>query len=125
MNAGDTFFLWIKAADCHLWVIISDPTLFPDAVLIASFTTYTCDQEDACLLDAGEHRHVTHKTCVSYGHARKTTAANLCQLRNSGKIEMKDPVSPQILQRIRLGASRSRRIAVELIELMGHQGLLD
>jgi hypothetical protein len=43
MNAGDTFFLWIKAAEKHLWVVVSDPDAFPGAVLIANLTTYTCD----------------------------------------------------------------------------------
>jgi hypothetical protein len=125
MNAGDTFFLWIKAAEKHLWVVVSDPDAFPGAVLIANLTTHTCDQEDVCLLDAGEHPYIRHKTCVAYGRAKRTTRDDLCRLRDAGKIDMQGPVSPEVLQRILIGASLSRRIPRDLIELMGDQDLLD
>jgi hypothetical protein len=125
MKAGDTFFLWDRAADIHLWVVFTDTDTYPDAVLIVSLTTYTVDQEDACIIDAGEHTFVTYKTCVAYGRTKKTSRQALCALRDGGRIIMKDPVSPEIVNRIRQGASRSRRIPREFIEIMGNQDLLD
>jgi hypothetical protein len=125
MKAGDTFFLWDKAADIHLWVVFTDPELHPDLVLIVSLTTYTVDQENVCIINAGEHPWVRHKTCVAYGRTTKTSMRSLCELRDSGKIIINIPVSQEIVDRIRLGASKSRKIAREFIEIMGDQDLLD
>jgi hypothetical protein len=68
---------------------------------------------------------VTRKTCISYKPARQTNLQNLDRLRDSGYLKMQEPVSPQLLQRIRLGVSLSRRIDLEHIELMEEQELLD
>jgi hypothetical protein len=125
MRAGDTFFLWDKAADIHLWVIFTDTDAYPDTVLIVSLTTYTVDQEDTCIIGVGEHTFVRHETCVAYGRTKKTSRQALCALRDCGRIVMQDPVSPEIVNRIRQGASRSRRIPREFIEIMGDQDLLD
>jgi hypothetical protein len=125
MRAGDTFLLWSQAADIHLWVIFSDTDAYPDTVLFVSLTTYTVDQEDACIIGAGEHKSVRHETCVAYGRTRKASSEALCSLRDCGKIIMNDPMSPEIVNRIRQGASLSRRIPREFIEIMGDQGLLD
>ena len=53
MEAGDTFYLPDKAADEHLWIVISDPGKNPDRVLLVSMTSYDVDKEDVCLIDAG------------------------------------------------------------------------
>jgi hypothetical protein len=46
-------------------------------------------------------------------------------LRDSGYLKMQEPVSPELLQRIRRGVSLSKRIELEHIELMEEQELLD
>ena len=77
MEAGDTFYLPDKAADGHLWIVISDPRKNPDRVLLVSMTSYDVDSEDVCLIDAGEHPRVKHKTCICYKPARATSLVNL------------------------------------------------
>ena len=125
MEAGETFYLPDKAADGHLWIVISDPAKDSDRVLLVSMTTYDVDKEDVCLIEAGEHPKVKHKTCICYKPARATSLANLNRLRDSGYIEMQEPVSADLLQRIRRGAALSRRIELEHLELMEEQELLD
>lgn len=88
-------------------------------------TSFDVNKEDVCLIDAGEHPKVTHKTCISYKPARQTSLQNLDHLRDSGYLKNQEPVSPELLQRIRRGVSLSRRIGLEHIELMEEQELLD
>ena len=88
-------------------------------------TSYDVSKESACLIGAGEHPKVTHKTCISYKPARQTSLEKLDLLRDSGYLKMQEPVSPELLQRIRRGVSLSKRIELEHIELMEEQELLD
>jgi hypothetical protein len=125
MEAGETFYLPDKSADGHLWIVISDPRKDPDRVLLVSMTSYDAGKEDVCLIDAGEHPRVSHKTCICYKPARATSVANLDRLRDSGYLRMQEPVSAELLQRIRRGAALSRRIELEHLELMEEQELLD
>jgi hypothetical protein len=125
MEAGDTFYLPDKAADGHLWIVISDPAKNPDRVLLVSMTSYDVDKEDVCLIDVGEHPRVKHKTCICYKPARATSLENLRRLRDTGYLVMQEQVSRELLQRIRRGVSLSRRIDLEHIELMEEQQLLD
>ena len=124
MNAGDTFKLWDKAADVHVWVIVSDPIAHPDEVVIANFTSYDCDSEDVCIIDKGEHPWVRHRTCVAYEYARSVTVEQLRRC-DAKKIEMMEPLSAVLLRRVRLGASRSRTIKRGIVEIMEDQDLLD
>jgi hypothetical protein len=112
-------------AEGHLWIVISDPAKNPDRVLLVSMTSYGVDKEDVCLIAAGEHPKVKHKTCICYKPARATTLENLRRLRDTGYLAMQEPVSAGLLQRIRRGVSSSRRIDLEHIELMEEQELLD
>jgi hypothetical protein len=125
MEAGNTFYLPDKSAYGHLWIVISDPKKNPDRVLLVSMTSYDVDKEDVCLIEAGEHPKVKHKTCIYYKPARATSLENLLRLRDSGYLDMQEPVSAELLQRIRRGVSLSRRIDLEHMELMEEQELLD
>ena len=61
MNAGDTF---IDGMYHHLWVVLSDPSVDADNVVIVNFTTHTVDEESSCVVQRGEHAFVKHKTAV-------------------------------------------------------------
>ena len=125
MEAGETFYLPDKSADGHLWIVISDPKKDPDRVLLVSMTSYDVDKEDVCLIDAGEHPKVKHTTCICYKPARATSLKNLDRLKDSGYLAMQEPVSADLLERIRRGVALSKRIELEHLELMEEQELLD
>jgi hypothetical protein len=125
VNAGDTFFLTDRSVDEHLWVIISDPALDAERVLFVSMTTYRPPREPACMLHVGDHALISHASCIAYEFARVTSNQQLEDFRAHGHLEMKEPVSPEILSRIRRGVSLSKRIPVAYLELMLEQNLLD
>jgi hypothetical protein len=81
-------------------------------------TSYDVDKEDVCLIDAGEHPEVKHKTCICYKPARATSLENLYRLRDSGYLQMQEPVAADLFRRIRRGVGLSRPIELEHLELM-------
>jgi hypothetical protein len=101
VNAGDTFRPADRTADIHLWVVISDPSIDPDRILIVSMTTYKPYKEDACLLDRGDHRSISHPTCIAYGLAKMRPLADFQTLIDSNLLIPDDPVTPEVLDRIR------------------------
>jgi hypothetical protein len=64
VNAGDAFFIKDRSVDTHLWVIISDTGKDPERVVMVSATTHETYKEEVCLLDAGDHPRITHKSSV-------------------------------------------------------------
>ena len=125
MKAGDTFALKDKAVDSHLWVIISNPAIDEGQVLFVSMTSYDITKEKVCLLDAGDHPFILHKTCIAYEFAKVAPLKALITLRDQGHLVMSQPVSTELLERIRQGVSLSRRVNIEHVQLMMDQGLLD
>jgi hypothetical protein len=125
VKAGDTFLLKDKAVDGHLWIIISDPDVNEDQVLFVSMTSYDITKEKVCLLDVGDHPFIIHKTCIAYEFAKTAPLKDLTALRDQGLLTMSQPVTAELLERIRQGVSLSRRIGVEHVNLMIVQGLLD
>jgi hypothetical protein len=124
VQAGDTFVL-VGAADRHLWVILSDPGLDPDRVLFVSLTSHDVTKEDVCLIAAGEHPFVQHQTCVFYEDIREAPLAVLDRLRDSGRLQPREPVSADLLDRIRRGVSLSRDIKLKYIEFLLDQGVIE
>jgi hypothetical protein len=77
MRAEDTFRIPEPGTslDSHLWVVIADPTIDPQRVLIVNFTTRHNDSDNACILQGGEHSLVNHETCVNYASAKVVSDA--------------------------------------------------
>jgi hypothetical protein len=125
MKAGDTFVLGGKAVDRHLYVVISDPVNFPEAVVFVSMTSYDVTKEKVCLIHPGEHPNVHHLTCIAYDYIKSTTLDRLDELRASGLLQDRHPVSAAVLARIRRGASLSRDIVSDYLDVLLNQGVLD
>jgi hypothetical protein len=125
MQAGATFYLSRKAADGHLWVVISDPLSDPERVLFTSMTSHDVTKESVCVIEGSEHENLKHKTCIAYEYTKCTTLQNLNRLIEAGELRPQSPVSLEILARIRRGASLSKRIEFRYIEILCDQDLLD
>jgi hypothetical protein len=125
VRPGDTFTLRDRSVDSHLWIVVSDPVLDAERVFFVSMTSYDVTKEKVCLLDVGDHPFIKHRTCIAYDFARMAPLNVLITLRDQGHLSMGEPVSADLLERIRQGISLSRRIRVEYVALMIDQGLLD
>jgi hypothetical protein len=72
MKAGDTLLIDDPGTtlDSHLWIVISDPDVDPEHVVIVNLTSYRADKDQACVLDKGDHPYLSHRTCVETGGPR-------------------------------------------------------
>ena len=121
MKAGDTF---IPKKFEHLWIILSDPSLDPENVVIVNFTTHTVDEEQVCIVQRGEHSFIKHKTAVRYRDAKKVSLSILQHLQKTKMLKVNDPLSPTLLARVRRGAAVSAFLPEECKEVLDNQGLI-
>jgi hypothetical protein len=124
MNAGH-FFRIKNVADIHYWTIISDPTIELARILIVNFTTWDPYEDQACVLQGGEHPRLPNKTCVNYGRARVTDSNSLEKLKAANRLEFFEPLSPALLKLIRERALESTRIKIELAQILLDQELVE
>jgi hypothetical protein len=123
MIGGDTF-LFRSIAAKHLWVVISDPVAKPnDPVVIVSLVTYRPSIESTCLLHPGDHDFIRHKTAVYYRAVRMHRRGQLVGLARRGELDMREPMPPDVLDRIRVGAFASDNVRGEIRKVLADQGL--
>jgi hypothetical protein len=122
MEAGDTFRFVSK--DTHLWIVISDPAVNRDQVLIVNVTTFRSDKETTCRLNPGDHPAIVHNSCVNYAEARVYSDSQLLHLEQKRRIVMYDKVCPEILALIREGAVRSVHMRLRYGQILIDQGLV-
>ena|SRR5438552_3579664 len=121
MKAGDTFLPLLR--NTHLWVILSDPDLDSERIVLVNLTTYTIDEESHCILQKGDHPFVRHKTAVRYEEARIVSSAELSKLLKN-HLTQRERMSGAVLKRIRDGASKSDRLREECRRVLDEQGLI-
>jgi len=121
MKAGDAFrFSYSR----HLWVVVSDPVINPDRVLIVNMSTdRKIDQ--SCILQSGDHHFVRHSTCMRYDRARLVADRDLESHLSRGDIRLDDPVSSVVLDRIRQGAEVSDYIPIGCRQILVEQGMIE
>ena len=122
MDAGTTFLL--SAVDIHLWIIISDPNLDAENVLIVNLTTLAPRKEQSCVLKVGDHPWIRHDTCVNYGDSQVTTLDKLVAAQNANALMIQSPASPDVLKRIHEGAMNSTKMPLDHAEILISQGLV-
>jgi hypothetical protein len=126
MKAGDTFLIEQPGTslDSHLWIIISDPEIDSQHLVIVNLTSYRADKDQACVLDCGDHAFIQHKTCVEYQRSKVISAKTLQTLLDSGRVSNHDPCTDSLLKKIRAGIADSR-MPLEIVEILVAQKLVD
>lgn len=106
----------------HLWRVISDPTIDAQCVVIVFFLTWQPHYDQACIVQSGEHPFVKHSTCVNYPAAKVTSNLKLDEALQQGRVKLKTPLSPELLEKIRRQAAESD-IMTEACDILRRQGL--
>ena len=119
LSAGDTFITISKSIRDHLWIVISDPSVDSEKVLIVNLTTWKEEKDQSCILEEGEHPFISHKSVISYADAQDTSIENLTAVQDSNQIVLRKPVDDAILTRIRDGLWRSPH------SKQGHKAILN
>lgn len=127
MQQGDCFVN--KSAPglpSHLWIILSDPSINPDDVLIVNYTDANNISDDGCELDAADHPGViTKRTRVYYQAAKVTSLSKLQEADAAGLLIHETPVPPGTLGAILTGASESDELKNAHRLLLQRQGFID
>lgn len=100
MNAGDTFLI-PDGFGSHLNFIIA--LLADGSLVICHFTTLRARSDRTCVVRAGEHPFIDRDTSIRFDQAY------ICPVDRIGNLESiitrkMEPLSPDLLERIRQGA---------------------
>ena len=127
MKAGDTFLIDQPGTslDSHLWIVISDPMVDSEDVVIVNLTSWRADKDQACFLDVGDHPYVSHRSCVAYFGAKRVSVSAMEALVSSGAVVPHSAVTATVLQRIRMGVLDSKTCPMEIAECLANQGLIE
>jgi len=119
VNAGDTFFF-----SDHLWMVISEPTEDEENILVVNFNTWKPWGDPACVLNAGEHPFIRHRTYVNYRDALVMSRDELAMLLRLNQAAPRAPLSEPLLKKIRERAGEAD-IAIEHFNILVNQGLVE
>ena len=123
---GDTF--WIPSSDSgieHLHVIISNPEINHEDIVVVPLTTRETWVEETCVLYVGDHPAIKHDTCVDYRRADIVSAIKLDAALTKQQIRKNDTVSSEILKDILSGANETRFLPGRCDRVLSEQKLID
>jgi hypothetical protein len=108
----------------HPYMVISDPALDPENVVLVNFTEAKPEEEQCCIAEAGEHRCLTKRSCVRYKDGRVTSVAMLERAVQVSQMTPLGTLSPELLARIRAGASESDFLPEKCRRVLEEQELI-
>ena len=127
MQQKDTFCVTEPGTslDTHLWVIISDPSEFPDQVFSLNVTTWHDGISDnTCLLYEGEHSWIKWTSYVYYENPKVFIDAELERLAAGRLLTKYEPVSETVFDRILGGIMESKKLSSHWADLLVDQGVI-
>jgi hypothetical protein len=122
VSSGDAFL--VANPYNHLYIAISETDQNQNQILLVSLTTFKPKEETCCMVNKGDHPFVQHRSCIRYKDARAASASDLIKLLKAGKMTRHEPVSEELLARIRAGAFQSEYLPEEFRRLLLKQGLI-
>jgi hypothetical protein len=118
VNRGDTFRYAATYSRSHLWVVTVVPG---DGVLAFNATTHDCDE--SCVLNPGDHPFIRESSVICYRAGQLFTSPQIEGFIAGGLWAMDKPVSPEVLERIRVGAVISKFTKEDFKTLLYRDGV--
>ncbi len=126
MEIGDVYLPTNKAIDVHPRIVISDPELNPNQVVLVNFTGFEGEFRDhSCVLEVGEYGWLTKKTCISYKDASVVNQQEFDTLYERGALKKLAPVDDSVLAKILNGAEVSDELPNKCRRILAAQNLID
>jgi len=102
LSCGDTFYAGDSEDDePHLSVVITPPD--QGEVITVTITTKRQRSESLVKLNVGDHPFIKWQSVVNYAYARIRTVEEIETAIQSGNAKQREPVTEELLKRIRLG----------------------
>jgi mRNA-degrading endonuclease toxin of MazEF toxin-antitoxin module len=106
LNRGDTFLTGDEQDDTlHLWIVLTPPS--EGEVVTVSVTTRRRRSETLIELHPGDHPFIVHDSVIAYSYARIRTVEEIEVAVASGAAWLREPVSPEVLERVCKGLIES------------------
>lgn len=105
LSVGSTFLNQNPGSPEHLWIVVAGPTDGAEFVIF-NLTTWKDGCDESCIVRRGDHPFVTHDSFIAYARGQILSTNNWILLQRYG-CTIRDPVSPELLDRIRHGALAS------------------
>lgn len=110
----------------HNYVVLSDPALYPDQVVVVNFGTGEDYKDDACVIEVPPDRnlpYLTHTSCVEYERACHFTVAQLEYLLKEKIIRQQQRLPPDLFEKVRHGAAVTDRLPMKYEMMLEDQSL--
>lgn len=124
--AGNTLLVPSGRSGMHLFVLTLGPVVLSgygqaQQVLMASATTVRegIPHDPSCILDAGDHPFIQHRSYIAYRYARVDAASHIESMVSASSWVPQAPCSPELLQRVVEGMRVSRQAPREFKQLFG------
>ena len=119
-------FLLDDSGGRHPWAIISDPKQSSSEIVIVNFTTYRNKgyEDTSCIVEANEHDSITHESYIYYRRSQIVDLPKLALWFSTDELRPLEPWTPELLGRIRLGASESDFLPFGAERVLSMQGLI-
>ena len=126
-HQGDCFFNRAgRDLKSHPWVILSDPQINEDDVLIVNYTDINKIDDMSCKLDVIDHPgFITKPCCVHYREAKVTSVNDLRRADSAGALLKKSTVPDETLDKILAGAYESDELKGAHRQLLRDQRIID
>ena len=125
MDIGDVYLPSNRAIDGHPRIVISDPELNADQVVLVNFTGFEGEYRDhSCVLEVGEYNWLKKKTCISYKDASVVKQTDVDKLLKNGALKLLAPVSNEVLGKILSGAEVSDDLPNKCRRILSDQSLI-
>ena len=137
MTIGDTLYILATGDDYdqgrHLWVVISKPESDPNKIVIVNFNSIKKSRaftkksipDNSCVLQPSDYPSFIYTlTYVNYQLARVYSSEWLAKKQAEYLIEMKDRVSKECLNKILLGAGKTKFLVRDIKAILIAQGLV-
>lgn len=111
---GNTLLIPSGQQGNHLYIVLNDPMDFnghpPQSCASVCICTIRLGPYDkTCVVAPGEHKFVVDPSYVAYRHTRIDQASHLIGMVTANAVFPHDPVSNELLTRVRLGLRESKQ----------------
>jgi len=115
--AGQTFLIEIPSpTTLHLFILILEPNPKSGQTIIIPIDSRNLDNVSTVELKPGDHPFIKVQSFVTYSLARIVTTSELETLIRKGKAKEKDPISSEILGKIKEKITHSKGVKNDIRE---------
>lgn len=125
-SMGESYFIIERDFDeiDHLWIIVSDPNIDHQRLVLVPMSTLEEYKECICRIDEGEHPRAQHDSVIEYRFAKVRSSEWLQDKVNEHKARKREDFGQNLLDRIHGKAEDSRFISLDCLHVLSDQNLL-